>query len=235
MGPAVTGPRSLRVCGAVLRWRPAAVAVIALALTLCLGGSPTQTTAMITLPRARSIMAAINLKSRDLPGFSASPLTPRLDARGAVCAGIRPARTVAASDDFEVSGASVDTKLNSVVALWSSPAIARTQLRRTNNRRGQMCLVQDARRAVTGAGYQVLHVSSAPLRRIYVSGTIGWRITLLITKAGIRQMVVYDLVTFTRGSFTVGLTVGSGPRPFPQAFEHTLVSILVGRARRYIH
>jgi hypothetical protein len=234
--------------------RLCAIAFVAGVLTACSGSPSPQSSAPPTRsPESPSAAAsgasgpsavadAINVKSPDMPGFTATPHqetpTDRQNSeRLARCAGATPPSQALAdiySPDFSNGTATAGQLVSSDVTVMPSRREVVRDIAAISSGRAERCFRRLAgpllARELGSVKISGIRIERIPTSAPGTDGTFGFRTTVTITRAGQSLTLFSDLQGFAVGSLEISLsTFGSG-QPFPANDEQRLFSLLVERA-----
>ena len=214
------------------------------------GGAKTDASAgagrPLTKARAEKLATALNLRARDLPGFTVSK--ERQHATRAEkgreykllrCMGGRTssdALAEASSESFERQAQVVRVSVSSAVTIVRTPAQAEAELKAIRSDHTRVCLTRFmgellAGQTHGGASAKLVSISKATPSAAGTSGTFAWRIVGEVTLQGVRVPFYIELVGFSRGQDEVELLSFGLPVPFPATAEQELFALLVERAK----
>jgi hypothetical protein len=196
--------------------------------------------------RALAFAHAVNLTSRDVPGFavsdrssSSSATEKRLERQMLQCSGIAgPAKAVAeqSSKSFRLKHGIIDLSVSSEVAVEPSAAEAQRTLAAIRSAHVRACftrfLEQIFRRLrVQGASAGPVTIQSGTPPAPGMNGSFGWRVTATFNVKGLKLPIYLDFLGFIDGPSEVTLLSSGLLRPFPAEVQQHLFTLLLRRAR----
>ncbi len=202
----------------------------------------------LTRTRAKQLASKLNLRTSDLPGFTATSERHRQTAKekGAArklarCMGGQSASTSralaeASSKSFERHAAIFHVSVSSSVTIAATPAQAVADLKAIRSDHTRSCLTGYMRELLAGEAHgatsaKLVSISRASPARQGTSGTFAWRIAGAFTLRGVKVPFFIELVGFAHGQAEVELLSFGLPAPFPAGAEQELFSLLVARAK----
>lgn len=204
--------------------------------------------AAITRPQALAFAHAVNLRTADVPGFTASSQKPgktaqerRLERGMLRCVGtLAPASKVAevSSKDFEFSHGVLDLSTSSEVSVAQTPALATAELAAYRSARVRGCfahylgLLLKGQRS-GGAAVGAISIVSGTPPASGTAGGFGWRATAMLNVQGVRVPFYVDILGFVYGPATVTLFSSGAIQPFPAEAQQHLYSTLLMRAKAH--
>jgi hypothetical protein len=223
--------------------RQSGVRALPVALALCACAATAVASTTVTPAHAAAVASAINLRHGDVSGYAQkpNPLTrqeARQNAQLTKCAGgVQTSHTLilAQSPYFTTQTQSIA----SAVEIFTSPALARQDVRASSTPRGITCVTNFYYSQFrSGASKnQKIAISESGLPSIVsgIAGATAFRLTILssVTKGSttLTNRIVFDFVAFTVGQVEVDLSVsGAGPEP-SASLERRLTELLLARAK----
>ena len=209
-------------------------------------------TGQLTRPQAVAFARAVNLRSDDLPGFSASArrnretqAEKRLGRQLLRCVGAVAENGLAevGSGDFERRGLGSVLSVASNVSVTRTSALAARELSRLRSGRSRRCVASYFRQLL-----QIQHLGSGTLGPVSVqhgtppapgaAGGFAWRISATLTVhvnhgrlRSVRAPFYIDILGFVYGPAEVTLFSFGTPVPFPAAAQQHLYTLLLARAK----
>ncbi len=202
----------------------------------------------LTRTRARRLASKLNLRTSDLPGFTAASQhqhqtakekgvarkLARCMAGQAKSAGTALAE--ASSKSFERHAAIFHVSVSSSVTIAGTPAQAVADLKAIRSDHTRSCLTGYMRELLAGETHgatsaKLVSISRASPARQGTSATFAWRIAGEFALRGVKVPFYIELVGFAHGQAEVELLSFGLPAPFPAGAEQELFSLLVARAK----
>ena len=216
------------------------------------GRSRNPTHGQLTKPQAIAFAGAVNLRSSDLPGFSASARhnretegEKRLGRQLLRCVGAAAENGLAeaSSGDFERRGLASVLSVSSNVGVARTSAVAAKELSHLRGDHGRKCvafyfmqLLKIQRLGSGTVGPVSVQHGTPPAPG--TTGGFAWRIiasvTVHLTRGRLRSVQVpfyIDILGFVYGSAEVTLFSFGTPAPFPAAAQQHLYALLLARAK----
>jgi hypothetical protein len=192
----------------------------------------------------KTIARAINLRSADVPGFSAQrsggggadPVSARIaSCQGGTGSGTHPGAVDASSPYFAKSAGLQDLQVQSIVEIERSPSIVQSDLVQARGGRARACLRQafnGLKFSVQGIQVRITHVGVTALAVPAggANGSFGIRMKLSITTLGLSVPMTADIIGVGVGRDELSLLTTAVAEGFPGGTERRLTSLLVSRA-----
>lgn len=207
-------------------------------------GSAATSEAPLTQTQAKSLADAINLKSSDMPGYTATPSSPdtpqdkqQAEQFAACAGGTSPSKDIVdvSSPDFDRGAGTQQQEVSSDVTVLPTVADVQRDLKALTGSKARGCISTFLDKQLSeSAGQQVTFgkstVTTLPTSASGADGSFGYRISSTATAAGQQIPFTADILGFSKGRVEVELTAFSIGQPFPTNEERDLFALLVRRA-----